>query len=247
MRQTRTWPDALLLIRHGESRGNVARDRAESEGLLMIEVQQRDMDVELSDRGVEQARALGRWFASTDPSSHEQPTAVVSSPYERARQTAALMIESAGLDIELTVDERLREREFGVLDRLTKAGIKSRFPEQAELRTFLGKFYHRPPGGESWADVALRVRSILDELSVHYEGERVAVVAHQVVILMFRYVIERMSEADILTIDREHELANCSLTSFVLDESTSPSRPRLDRFNFVGGVADEGSEVTWSK
>jgi broad specificity phosphatase PhoE len=243
VRQTRTWPDALLLIRHGESRGNVARDRAEAEGLLMIEVQQRDMDVELSDRGVDQARALGRCLTTSD----ERPTAVVSSPYERARQTAALMIESAGLDVELTVDERLREREFGVLDRLTKAGIKERFPEQAELRTFLGKFYHRPPGGESWADVALRVRSTLDELSVHYEGERVAIVAHQVVILMFRYVIERLSEADILTIDREHELANCSITSFALDGSVSPPRPRLDRFNFVGGVADEGSEVTWSK
>lgn len=247
MRQTRTWPDALLLIRHGESRGNVARDRAEAEGLPMIEVHQRDMDVELSDRGVDQARALGRWFASSAATPDERPTAVVSSPYERARETAALMIESAGLDVELTVDERLREREFGVLDRLTKAGIKERFPEQAELRTFLGKFYHRPPGGESWADVALRVRSILDEMSVHYEGERVAVVAHQVVILMFRYVIERLSEAEVLTIDREHELANCSITSFLLDRSATPPRPRLDRFNFVGGVADEGSEVTWSK
>lgn len=247
MRQTRTWPDALLLIRHGESRGNVARDRAEAEGLPMIEVHQRDMDVELSDRGVDQARALGRWFASSAATPDERPTAVVSSPYERARETAALMIESAGLDVELTVDERLREREFGVLDRLTKAGIKERFPEQAELRTFLGKFYHRPPGGESWADVALRVRSILDEMSVHYEGERVAVVAHQVVILMFRYVIERLSEAEVLTIDREHELANCSITSFLLDQSATPPRPRLDRFNFVGGVADEGSEVTWSK
>jgi broad specificity phosphatase PhoE len=247
VRQTRTWPDALLLIRHGESRGNVARDRAEAEGLPMIEVHQRDMDVELSDRGVDQARALGRWFASPAATPDDRPTAVVSSPYERARETAALMIESAGLDVELTVDERLREREFGVLDRLTKAGIKERFPEQAELRTFLGKFYHRPPGGESWADVALRVRSILDELSVHYEGERVAVVAHQVVILMFRYVIERLSEAEVLTIDREHELANCSITSFLLDHSATPPRPRLDRFNFVGGVADEGSEVTWSK
>ena len=85
------------------------------------------------------------------------------------------------------------------------------------------------------------------ELSVHYEGERVAIDPHQVVILMFRYVIERLSEGDILTIDRDHELGNCSITSFVLDESESPPRPRLDRFNFVGGVADEGSEVTWSK
>lgn len=242
MRQTRTWPDAILLVRHGESHGNVARDRAEAAGLAIIDVEQRDMDVPLSDRGTAQARALGRWFAQQPPD--ERPTAVVSSPYERARQTAELMIESCGEEVELTVDERLREREFGILDRLTKAGIKERFPEQAELRTFLGKFYHRPPGGESWADVALRVRSILDELTVHYQGERVAIVSHQVVILMFRYVIERLSEADILSIDRDTELANCSITSFIVNEAAE--RPKLDRFNFVGGVEDEGEEVTWS-
>lgn len=80
---------------------------------------------------------------------------VYSSPYVRACETARLALESAGLAgrVSFAVDEGLREREFGVLDRLTRSGIRERRPDQAELRAHLGKFYHRPAGGESWADV----------------------------------------------------------------------------------------------
>jgi probable phosphoglycerate mutase len=53
-------------------------------------------------------------------------------------------------DSKFCIDERLREKEFGILDRLTRAGIEEQFPDQAEFRRLLGKFYHRPPGGESW-------------------------------------------------------------------------------------------------
>ena len=75
---------------------------------------------------------------------------------------------AAGVDAPVRLDERLREREFGVLDRLTKVGIEERFPEQAAARAFLGKFFHRPPGGESWADVAARVRAVLVDLRLDH-------------------------------------------------------------------------------
>src|SRR3569832_36791 len=88
------------------------------------------------------------------------------------------------------IDERLREKEFGILDGLTKTGIEMEFPQQAAYRTLLGKFYHRPPGGESWCDVILRLRSMLDTLALHYAGKRVLIVTHQVVVLCFRYLLE---------------------------------------------------------
>ncbi len=67
--------------------------------------------------------------------------------------------------MKVLTDERLRDRELGILDRLTRLGVKTRYPDEAERRLWLGKLYYRPPGGESWADVALRLRSILDELN----------------------------------------------------------------------------------
>ena len=45
-----------------------------------------------------------------------------------------------------------------VFDGLTGKGIRSRYAEEAERRTHVGKFYYQPPSGESWCDVALRVR-----------------------------------------------------------------------------------------
>jgi probable phosphoglycerate mutase len=201
------WPASLVLVRHGESSGNVARDAAEAGGLHMIDIATRDMDVPLSDVGAHQARLLGERLRG------EPCDTVLTSPYVRAEETARLAF---GDDVALVLDERLREREFGILDRLTRAGITERFPEQAAARAFLGKFWHRPPGGESWADVALRLRSFLDTLGREHAGERVAIVSHQVVVLVFRYLLERLREAEILAIDKAAEVANCSVTSYEL-------------------------------
>ena len=236
----------MWLGRHGESAGNVARDRAELEGLPMIDIAQRDMDVPLSARGEDQARALGEWLR--DQPEDVRPTHTIASPYVRAQQTARIVLEESGCPpetIDVEVDERLREREFGILDRLTRAGIAERFPEQAAARAFLGKFYHRPPGGESWADVALRLRSLLDTAGRQYAGERLLVVGHQVVILVLRYLLERLSEEEILAIDRSEEIANCSLTVFELDpEIGRQGGMVLRRWNDVTPLVRLGGEVT---
>jgi len=225
-------------VRHGESEGNVARDAAEAAGLPMIDIAERDMDVALSALGRRQAAAVGEWLADL---GRARPTVAVTSPYRRARETGSIALDAAGLaHVDLTIDERLREREFGALDRLTKRGILERFPEEAEARRRLGKFYHRPPGGESWCDVALRVRSAIDTLTREHPGERILVVAHQVVILMFRYVLERMTEDEILAIDRATEVANCAVTSFVQDGDGM----RLERFNETVAVVEAGERVT---
>ena len=75
------------------------------------------------------------------------------------------------------MDEHLREKEFGILDRLTKIGITEKYPELSEQRGHVGKFYFRPPGGESWCDVILRLRSLLEMTTREYAGQRVLVVA----------------------------------------------------------------------
>jgi broad specificity phosphatase PhoE len=240
MRRKDRWPAELLVLRHGESSGNVARDAAEAAGLSVIDIALRDMDVPLSERGVRQAQAVGGWLASP----RHRPTVVIASPYVRAEQTARIALEAAGLDIPLHLDERLREREFGILDRLTRAGIRERYPEQAEARARVGKFYHRPPGGESWADVALRVRSFLDSVTREHAAERVLVVAHQVVVLVFRYVLEHLTEAELLAIDRQRELANCSITSFAADRRRGVHHMRLERYGEVVAVEQAGVPVT---
>jgi broad specificity phosphatase PhoE len=214
----------------------------------MIDIDIRDVDVPLSGLGRQQAEALGRWFASL--SEDESPNIILTSPYLRARDTASIVAESAGLSKDkysLVVDERLREKEFGILDRLTKVGIEAYHPDQAEFRRLLGKFYHRPPGGESWCDVILRLRSATEMISREYCGERVLLVCHSVVVLCMRYLLEHMTEEQILKIDRENEVANCSVTSYVHDPGVGPKGSlRLQLFNFVAPLEEAGAPVTSS-
>jgi 2,3-bisphosphoglycerate-dependent phosphoglycerate mutase len=240
------WPDRLWVVRHGESSGNVARDTAHAARLERIDIDGRGVDVPLSPLGEEQSRALGRWFAQMPPG--QRPDVVVTSPYLRARQTAALIHSSGNLSVDaadIVLDERLREKEFGILDRLTRHRIRKEFPEQAEFRRVLGKFYHRPPGGESWCDVILRLRSALDTVSLHHSQARLLIVAHQVVVLCLRYLLENMTEEQILAIDREGDVANCGVTEYAFD----PSQGRdgalaLKRYNFIAPLQQEGAQVT---
>jgi len=240
------WPEALFLVRHGESAGNVLRDEADAAGAEIIDIDQRDVDVPLSDLGRRQARALGTWLSRQ--AEHERPTTILSSPYVRAQQTADEALVAAGRhhdEVERLLDERLREREFGVLDRLTKAGIQAREPQQAELRAFLGKFYHRPPGGESWADVGLRVRGVVERLGRELASERVLISTHQVVVLMFRYVLENMTEAEVLAVSNADPVAHCSVTSYRFDPSIGRGGGMaLQAYNEVEPLVEEHEPVT---
>jgi probable phosphoglycerate mutase len=246
LRMKSRWPERLWIVRHGESAGNVARDLAHANNSARIDVTARDVDVPLSNRGEEQAEALGRWFAAMPLGG--RPEIVLSSPYIRARGTADAIRRAGGLDEaagRLVADERLREREFGILDRLTSAGIREFHPEQAELRRAIGKFYHRPPGGESWCDVILRLRSALDTISLHYPQRRVLIVAHQVVVLCLRYLLENLTEPELMAIDREGDVVNCGVTEYAFDASIVPDGAlRLVRYNFAAPMERAGVPVT---
>lgn len=240
------WPSRIWIVRHGESAGNVARDAAMEAGLARIDIAERDVDVPLSDRGRRQAEALGGWFAAMPAS--ERPNVVLTSPYLRARQTVAGIRQAGGIAGDASadyVDERLREKELGLLDRLTRRGIEEAYPEQADLRGRLGKFYYRPTCGESWCDVILRLRSAMDTVSLHHGEKRVLIVAHQVVVLCLRYLIENLSEAEILGIDAEGDVLNCSVTEYGFRaEAGTTGRLHLERYNFVAPVQRAGAPVT---
>lgn len=206
------WPLVLWIVRHGESAAMLASHAASSAGAHRITLDARDMDTGLSLAGAAQAHALGRWFAGRE----ERPDMLLSSPYERARDTATAFRAAGGAapDALIRTDERLRERELGILDGLTWDGVKALHPEQAKQRELLGKFYHRPPGGENWCDVILRLRGVIDRLSLHHAGQRVMIVAHECVIFCLRYVLEELDEPGILAIDAAGDIANCALTEY---------------------------------
>jgi probable phosphoglycerate mutase len=214
MKTTLNW---VGVLRHGQSTGNVAREDAEARRLQLIDIAERDADVPLSELGERQAADAGKWLA------RQPPDVVVTSPYRRAAETARIALKAAasqGLVVAdgPIVDERLRDRELGVLDLHTSHGVEQLWPDEQRRKERLGKWYYRPPGGESWADVVLRLRSLMRELSEDYPGKRVLLVAHEMTVFALRYLLEGLSEADLLRAAAGSAIANGSVTGWDRDQ-----------------------------
>ena len=229
----------LVLVRHGESEGNVAATLAHQAGAHVINVPARDADVGLSDTGRDQALALGGLLAGVPEPGR---CAVWSSPYARARQTAEIAVQAGGWRGQIRLDERLRDRELGILDMLTSAGVEARLPEEAQRRRWLGKFYYRPPGGESWADVVLRLRSLLADLDRIHPGEEVLLVCHDALIVLFRYILQGLTESELLDIAATTSVLNASVSRFARPGGAGSWE--LVSFNMADHLAEQGVPVT---
>jgi broad specificity phosphatase PhoE len=234
MTVTRLW-----LVRHGESAANIAAAGAELDDSDVIRVEHRDADVPLSETGVEQARAFGSWLGEHAPAVR---LVAFASPYLRARQTAELAIESAGLELGAPRDERLRDRELGVLDLLTTRGVESRFPDEAIRRRWVQKFYYRPPGGESWADVALRLRSFLRDIDDIENADAALVVSHDAVVMNFLYVCLNLDEHELLDFSQQNTVLNASVT--VLSRAERGAPWELAGFSLHDHLKESGVPVT---
>lgn len=138
------WPDRLVIIRHGQSGRNVAKDQARINGSHTFGTGLRDVDTPLTHEGHQQAKETGAHLASTFSFD-----VAFTSPYKRTIETTAGLLSASDPKPRVVLEERIREIEFGILDGLTKNGIQQRYPEEFERRTREGKYWYRPPGGES--------------------------------------------------------------------------------------------------
>ncbi|HEY0293332.1 MAG TPA: histidine phosphatase family protein [Hansschlegelia sp.] len=144
-------PLPLLFVRHGETDWNV-------DSRL-----QGRTDIPLNARGRDQAAAVGRALAAAFPDIADK--AFVASPLLRAQETMRLMREAIGLDPQdYGLDPRLAEMSFGTWEGSTFREIRARQPREMLARD-AERWTHRPPDGESYADLTLRVEDALRALT----------------------------------------------------------------------------------
>lgn len=147
----------LVLVRHGETAWNAARRF------------QGQSPVPLSERGRAQVAALGLALRS-ESFSH-----AYASDLQRALETARTIVGARKLEV--TIDERLREFDFGQWEGLTWPEIVARWPQfEARLPTQARRY--EPVGGEQFEQVVARVGSFLDELRSGAPAGPVLVVTH---------------------------------------------------------------------
>ncbi len=221
------WPDRLVIVRHGQSERNVAKERAKAAGTGGAWAGSlRDMDTPLTPVGVQQAIVTGKYLG--DKTDFD---VLFSSPYMRTMQTSQHIAEQLKTAPRLILEERIREIEFGILDGLTHDAVRQRYPDEWARREREGKYWYRPPGGESRPDVALRVHSFLGTLTRDYRQKKVLVVCHSVVVLIFRRLLERWDEAKYMEVDREEDVLNCAVT--IYRYYADARRLNLDCYNTV--------------
>ena len=233
------WMDHLVIVRHGESLRNVDKDAATAAGALEYGGGIRDMDVPLTPLGEKQSEATGEYLGRTF-----QFDRIFVSPYLRTVKTAELMTRHFQDCPAITLEDRIREKEFGILDGLTKIGIGTNYPAELKRRDREGKYYYRPPGGESYPDVALRIHSFLGTMARECRKHTVLVVCHSVVVLTFRRLLERLSESSLMAIDRdpEQDVCNCSVTWYKFDPAAgNKGKMALQEFNGVHYPPEETS------
>lgn len=142
-------PAPLIFVRHGETDWNVA-------GRL-----QGRTDIPLNARGRDQADAVGRALKDF---SGVADRVFVASPLSRASDTMRRMRAAMGLDPDgFETDERLSEMSFGRWEGSTFREIREREPGAMKARE-ADRWDHRPPDGESYADVSARVEAALAAL-----------------------------------------------------------------------------------
>ena len=155
----------LVLIRHGESEGN--RDRTFT----------RTPEVPLTDAGRDQVRARADWVAA-----RYSPVRIVTSPFRRARETAAILAER--LAVPVTTEDGLRERSFGEL-----AGRPYSALAECDGYDPVNYWTWCPPGGETLDEVVVRAGGALDRVAAEAPDEDVVVVSHGgVMMALWRHV-----------------------------------------------------------
>lgn len=153
-------PATFVLLRHGETALTPEKRFSGSGGT----------DPELSPAGRRQAAAVAAALAGRGTIQ-----AVVSSPLRRCRETAQAVADRLGLPV--TVEQDLRETDFGAWEGLTFAEVKERFPD--DLQAWLDSSKAAPTGGgESFAHVARRVSAARDRLLAAHAGRTVLLVTH---------------------------------------------------------------------
>jgi len=150
-------PTVAFLLRHGATELSAER-RFSGRG-----------DIALTKEGVRQAELAARKLAAAPGID-----IIVASPLQRTRRTAEAVAEATGAP--LIVDDDLIEADFGSWQGLTFAEARERWPD--ELTAWLASPDAAPPGGESFAMVALRVLAALDRLVESHKHARAVLVSH---------------------------------------------------------------------
>lgn len=213
------WPKRLVMVRHAESVGNI---RSADERALSGEAA---YSYGLTERGRKQAEITGKYLRET----YGEFDVYYVSYYKRALETLRILYPEA----KIYEDPRLAEGQRGIWQTMTKAEIALKYPEEVARKQREGHYHYRPPGGENWPDIELRIHSFLGTLSRDCEGLNVLIVVHGHWMVLFQRLVHRFSIDEALRRYSEAVVENASVTIYRGETIDNRSRLVLEAENIV--------------
>ena len=210
----------LLLVRHGETAGNVQRTL-------------QGPDDPLSERGRRQARALAEHLAR-----REDIVAMYASPLTRALDTARAIQHKTGISAVLR--EALAEIDVGGAAGLTYEGWAERFPDQARQFREDGLGYTWPGGENGW-DIAARTAAETDRIVEAHRRESGAVILVSHGGALAWIVARLLGEPEDRWPDDHMHLENCSITEVEIPADPG-SRAKFLYRNEIGHLSPDPDE-----
>eukprot|EP01120_Amphizonella_sp_Union-15-10_P013535 TRINITY_DN6285_c0_g5_i1.p1 TRINITY_DN6285_c0_g5~~TRINITY_DN6285_c0_g5_i1.p1 ORF type:complete len:297 (-),score=53.33 TRINITY_DN6285_c0_g5_i1:115-1005(-) len=189
---TDKYPVDLILVRHGESEGNLAQEFSNNgdDSLWTEEFRQRHTSkYRLTEKGRLQAQVTGEFIRKYVSPQFDR---YYTSEYTRAMETASLL---GFTNSEWLVEFYLRERDVGVLGGKSKQERNQEFRSEIERRK-RDWFYFQPPGGESIANCCLRVDRWLSDLRGSCTGLRIIAVCHGNILTAVRIRLENLKQEE---------------------------------------------------
>jgi len=182
----------ITIIRHGETIWN-AQQRIQGH-----------RNSKLSENGIRQAGLVAKSLAK------REFDVLISSDLERAAETAGIINKL--LQLPLEYNKNMRERSFGIVEGMTLAEMKEKFPR--EYRSYK----EREPGfkfsgGESIEQLFNRVTSEIEAIARKFENKKVLIVSHGLVLETMMYKTFNIK----LNSPRVFSINNSSISSFYID------------------------------
>lgn len=196
-----SWPSILCLVRHAESFGNTIDVDSRAAHELAT------WKYPLTEFGRNQAKITSDYLHNTYGSFDVYYT----SYYLRAKETMQILYPERERFYE---DPRLAEAQRGIYHTMTRDQIAAKYPEELARKEREGLYHYRPPGGENWPDIEMRVHSFLGTLIRDCSDKKVLIVVHGHWLVLFERLIQHFGIEEAVERYKQGVVENASVTTY---------------------------------
>ena len=196
------YPKEIILVRHGESEGNILTCDERSVFNLSTK------DYPLTEKGKEQSKVVGKYLQKR----YKNYDVSYVSFCKRTKQTMSIMFSEK--EEVFCEDSRLSEVQRGIWHTMSQEEVDENFPYEDRRRKREGLYYYRPLGGENWPDLEIRIYNFIEYLCREYSGKRVLLCVHGHWLIVFQKIIHKFTIEEALRRYRDCTAPNGSVTIY---------------------------------